>query len=127
MVSTKRSGERVVITPDIAEPGKWRATRIDEAGPVGHTVFDSREDAVLAASGQGNSGARQTAITQYGQNFASNYYQNLLGNLMTLSGATSGSPAAAGQILANQNQSNQNAIGTFTGGITSGLTNAFLS
>lgn len=43
---------RLIVTPDISEPGKWRVTRLDEKGPYGHNVFDTREAAIRAASGE---------------------------------------------------------------------------
>ena len=43
---------KLLVTPEPSEPGKWRVTRIDEHGPVGHNVFDDRDAAVRAAAGE---------------------------------------------------------------------------
>lgn len=51
--SADNAQKRILVTPDIAEPGKWRITYVDERGPSGHNVFDDRETAIRAASGEG--------------------------------------------------------------------------
>lgn len=53
--SSERPGRKILVTPDIAEPGKWRTTLFDDHGPSGHHVFDSREAALRAASGESHS------------------------------------------------------------------------
>lgn len=50
--SSQRSDHKLIVTPDIQDPGKWRVTMIDEQGPYGHHVFDSREAAIRAAGGE---------------------------------------------------------------------------
>lgn len=61
----------------------------------------------LGARGLLNSGNRLTALTDYGQGQASTEYANQFSRLAQLSGANTGSPAAAGQII----QGNQDAAG----------------
>jgi len=72
-----------------------------------------------AASGTLQSGAQMNALQSMGQNTFGSYYQQMLSNLGTLSGATSQTPASAAnaqtqsnQVAANaQNQSAQTGIG----------------
>lgn len=56
-------------------------------------------DRSAAARGMLNSGNRLYDLENYAQGLASAEYDNQLNRLMTLSGATTGSPAAAGQAL----------------------------
>lgn len=60
----------------------------------------------LAASGQMGSGAQMAQLQQYGQGMASQEYGKQFDRLSLLSGAQSGSPAGAGQLLYQQ-QSDQ--------------------
>ena len=60
-----------------------------------------------ASQGLTFSGNQMAAITDYGQNQASTEYANQYSRLAQLSGANVGSPAAAGQIIAGQNQQQQ--------------------
>ncbi len=55
MVSNTQPDRKLIISPDPAEPGKWRVTKIDKDGPYGHHLFDSREAALAAASGDSGS------------------------------------------------------------------------
>lgn len=49
----KNSPDRtVIISRDLLEPGRWRATRMHGDQPAGHHVFDSKEDALAAYSGK---------------------------------------------------------------------------
>jgi hypothetical protein len=83
----------------------------------------------MASTGMLNSGRQFTALTDYGQGLASTEYANQYQRLATLSGATIGSPATAGQIQYGQNQANQqsaSALGNTIGGfITDGIGNLF--
>jgi len=72
-----------------------------------------------AASGRAASGAEMAAAIDYGQNQASTEYANQFSRLSQLAGGNIGSPAAAGQILSNAGQQQQqgatalgNAVGT---------------
>lgn len=80
-----------------------------------------------AAAGMGNSGNVLTALQQYGSNYATNQLQNQELLLAQLAGANVGSPGTAGQILQNQNQSNQqsaSALGNqISGAIQTGYNN----
>lgn len=72
-----------------------------------------------AARGMTNSGNVLAALTEYGQNMASTEYSNQFNRLAQLAGANVGSPAAAGQILYNQQQQQSagaGAIGNAVGG-----------
>jgi len=62
------------------------------------------QQAAGAASGTLQSGAQANALQSMGQNTFGAYYQQMLGNLGSLSGATSQTPAGGAQA---QNQSNQ--------------------
>lgn len=42
-------GRTALVGPDMSEPGKFRITRFDERGPVGHTVHNTREEAIEGA------------------------------------------------------------------------------
>ncbi len=55
MQSNTQPDRKLIISPDPAEPGKWRVTKIDKDGPYGHHIFDSREAALAAASGDSGS------------------------------------------------------------------------
>lgn len=47
-------GGTILVTRCASEPGKWRATRIDEDGePSGHSARDTFADAVRAAYDRG--------------------------------------------------------------------------
>lgn len=37
---------RTVISPSTVELGKWHATRIDGDEPIGHTVYESAQQAI---------------------------------------------------------------------------------
>lgn len=51
--SRENPEHRLLVTPDGNEgAGKWRVTKIDDRGPYGHHVFDSREAALRAAAGE---------------------------------------------------------------------------
>ena len=80
-------------------------------------------DANMAAKGLGNSGAQQTALTKYATDMAGADYQTQMSNLMQLSGATGGSPAAAGSIMANTGQQNTAALGALGSVAGQGLSN----
>ena len=64
-----------------------------------------------ASQGMLGSGNMLQAVTQYGQNYATNQYQTQLNNLMQLAGVNAGNPGAAGQIQYNQNQANAQGAG----------------
>jgi hypothetical protein len=49
--STRDKDVRLLISPDVESPKKWRVTRFDAVGPSGHHVFPTQEVAVRAASG----------------------------------------------------------------------------
>ena len=66
-----------------------------------------------ASQGLTNSGNQLAAISDYGQNQASTEYANQYSRLAQLSGANVGSPAAAGQIIAGQNQQQQQGATAF--------------
>jgi hypothetical protein len=51
MQSQTRSNVKLLVTPDISGEGKWRVTQVDESGPYSHQVFDNRDAALRAASG----------------------------------------------------------------------------
>ena len=57
-----------------------------------------------AAKGYLGSGNRLMELMRYGQDYGSQEFDNEITRLMTLSGATGGSPAAAGQFLAQAGQ-----------------------
>lgn len=61
----------------------------------------------LGARGLLNSGNRLTELMNYGQGMASSEYQNQFNRLAMLSGVQSGSPGAAGQIMQQNYQSDQ--------------------
>lgn len=81
----------------------------------------------MASQGLTASGAELAALQDYGQNQASTEYQNQYSRLAQLAGANIGSPAAAGQIIAGQqNQQSQaassvgNAVGQGLGNLAQG-------
>lgn len=83
-----------------------------------------------AAAGLLNSGNVLTALQQYGSNYATNQLQNQELLLAQLAGANVGSPGTAGQILQNQNQSNQqsaSALGNVVGGAVQSIGNGYLN
>ena len=88
--------------------------------------FDQGMDAVnrgTAAGGGVNSGGRLQALEAYGSGMASTEFQNQFTRLAQLSGATSGSPGTAGQILAGQQagqQANASAAGNTIGKAVAG-------
>lgn len=92
--------------------------------------FNQGEQAVersQAAGGFLNSGNAATALMGFGQGMASQEYQAQYARLSHLAGADIGSPGTAGQIMANQNTSNQNAqtaglgmLGNLAGNVISG-------
>jgi predicted kinase len=49
MEHQSRDGHRALIGPDMAEPGKFRITRFDKAGPFGHTTFNTLKEAANEA------------------------------------------------------------------------------
>lgn len=61
----------------------------------------------MASKGLVNSGNFYTGLINYAEGAAGTEYQNIFNNLALLSGATNGSPAAAGNILNSQNQQYQ--------------------
>lgn len=51
----KKYGATMLIvapSPSPEEAGKWRLTSFDDSGPIGHHLFDSRDAALRAASGE---------------------------------------------------------------------------
>ena len=76
------------------------------------------QQAAGAASGTLQSGAQANALQSMGQNTFGAYYQQMLGNLGSLSGATSQTPASGAQA---QNQSNQIAYNAQNQNAQSGL------
>lgn len=95
--------------------------------------FQQGQDAVnasMGSSGMLNSGNRALALQSYGQNEASTEYANQFSRLSQLAGANVGSPAAAGQIIAGQNATQQagaSAIGNAVGQAVTGFGNSFSS
>ena len=51
MVSNRDPKKRVMIGPDMSEPGMFRVTYFDEQGPSGHTVHNTMEDAARGVVG----------------------------------------------------------------------------
>jgi len=92
--------------------------------------FSQGEQALERSTGaQGllNSGNRLTALSDYGQGQASTEYANQFSRLSQLAGANVGSPAAAGQIIANQNTATANAnaaVGNVIGRAVTGWANS---
>ncbi len=90
-------------------------------------IFQQGLDALTrgnAASGQGGSGAEKASLMNYGQGMATNYYNNYLNTLMTLSGANAFNPGAVvGQNQLNLSGQNQG-FGAFMQGL-SGLNGLF--
>ena len=76
------------------------------------------QQAAGAAGGTLQSGAQANALQSMGQNTFSAYYQQMLGNLGSLSGATSQTPASGAQV---QNQSNQIAYNALSQNTQTGL------
>ena len=87
------------------------------------------ESAQMAARGLSGSGAEKAALTKYATGIASQDYNSQMSNLMTLSGATSGSTGTAGTILGNQATADTNALSTFGNTVGTAVTgtNAFQS
>lgn len=51
-MNVRRSpGTQVLVTPDPQRPGRWRATRVDERGPVGHTEHSSLDNLISSYTG----------------------------------------------------------------------------
>ena len=70
--------------------------------PIYQTEMEAGIDAVnrtAGAKGQLTSGNRLTALQKYGSGVAADVFSKYAGLLSTLSGATTGSPAAAGQAI----------------------------
>jgi hypothetical protein len=44
-----QSGRTALVGPDMSEPGKFRITRFDDKGPVGHTVYSDFQSAITDA------------------------------------------------------------------------------
>jgi len=78
--------------------------------------------ATNAARGLGSSGMNDAAQTQYAEGLASSTYQQDFNNLALLSGATTGSPAAASQAITAGNASAAAGLGTIAGGIGKAVT-----
>lgn len=38
--------QRALVSPDLEQPGRWRLTRVDAAGPSGHTEYATKAEAV---------------------------------------------------------------------------------
>ena len=75
----------------------------------------------MGASGMLNSGNRLAALTDYGQGQASTEYANQFSRLSQLAGANVGSPAAAAQIMSNENSAFQSAIAPVGSAIGKGV------
>jgi hypothetical protein len=43
--------EQAILSRDTVEAGKWRITRVDDRGPSGHMVFDTKEAAIRNLAG----------------------------------------------------------------------------
>lgn len=85
--------------------------------------FDQGNAAVqsqAAAGGLLTSGNRLTATENYGQQEASTEYANQFSRLSQLSGANTGSPAAAGQIIAGQQSQQTQAAGAVGSAVATG-------
>jgi hypothetical protein len=69
MRENDRPDVRILITKEPTDPSKWRATRVDEHGPSGHQVFDSRDAAIRAYSGEAHTekvaGPSYASVGQY--------------------------------------------------------------
>lgn len=91
--------------------------------------FNQGIDAVNAgeaAGGMNRSGNRMLALENYGQGAASTEYANQFSRLSQLAGANVGSPAAAGQIIAGQQQQagqGASAVGNAVGSAVKGWGN----
>lgn len=75
-------------------------------------------DAVAAhnrSTGHGDSGNEQMELAKYATGMAEQGYQQQMSNLMTLSGATSGSPGTAGNLIGQQATADTTAQSTFYG------------
>lgn len=46
---TRADGEKAMVGPDVSKPGRFRLTRFDGSGPVGHAEAPTMRDAVLLA------------------------------------------------------------------------------
>jgi len=77
----------------------------------------------MSATGQGVSGAEEMALYNQGMTQQNQYYQQDLGNLMTLSGANA-NPAAGGNAAIKQTQAQDTATGQGIGGLFSGGSNS---
>ena len=79
-----------------------------KSAPFYQFGFNQGEQALTRsqqATGKGGSGAQAVELQNYGQNFASNAYQNLFANYSALSGATQGlSNVTTQNALNSQNQ-----------------------
>jgi hypothetical protein len=79
--------------------------------------------AQMGARGLSGSSNQQTALIDYATGSAQQSRQQEISNLMTMSGATSGSPGTAGQVLGNQATSNQTAASTFGSSVGNAVVN----
>jgi hypothetical protein len=80
----------------------------------------------LAATGRNQSGAEQVALSQYGQQFQSQAFNDQFQKLSVLSGA-SANPASGGMAGVGQNNQNQTSANQFGGGIASAVAPAISS
>jgi hypothetical protein len=80
-----------------------------------------------AANGMVNSGNVLQALSTNSQNYASQQLNNQELLLAQLSGANVGSPGTAGQILAGQNQQNQQAASALANNVGNTITSGFNS
>lgn len=108
--ASQRGGYQALLAQMMA-PGGFNAS-----DPSYQFRFNQGEQALersAGAKGLLNSGNRLIALSDYGQNTASTEYQNQFQRLATLAGATSGSPATAGSIIAGQQTGQQQAYTAF--------------
>jgi hypothetical protein len=82
---TSEDGTRKLLihpSPRKNETGKWQLTRVDDKGPFGHQIFDTRDEALQAAVGahpngayydEGDSGYKITAKSGSGKRIAESY------------------------------------------------------
>jgi hypothetical protein len=87
----------------------------------GLTQSQNAVEGSAAANGMVNSGNVLNALSTNAQGYAATQLNNQELLLAQLSGANVGSPGTAGQILQNQNQSNQQSLGTLGNAVTSGI------
>ena len=71
------------------------------------------ESAQMAQRGLSDSGAEKAALTKYATGIASQDYNSQMSNLMQLSGAGSGSPGTAGNIISDSSQQQAAGLNTF--------------